>query len=214
MYDKEALTGKLKDLLDDYMAEQDATVAKAEADKAAALKPGETMTKTDGWPSDEAREHMSEYGRQTREKMDKVIDAVRDGILDEMAEAPSDEAARAVRLLASLPSVDRTEFEAVAHRFGDNYMVTRALTEIAREKKLGVSVSHPLEFQADCIARAGGVYKQMAGENTATGKPRSRGDVEMALMNVPHFLENRESLLGLETGKALFVHGADTKAGV
>lgn len=213
MYDKEALTGKLKDLLDDYMAEQDATIAKAEADKVAKLKPGETVTKTDGWPSDEARSHMAQYGRQTREKMDKVINAVRDGILDEMAEAPSEEAARAVQILASLPSVDRTEFEAVARRFGGNYMVSRALSGIAREKRLGVSVSHPIEFQADCIAKVGDAYKALAGENTSSGNPRTPGEVEFVLMNVPNYFENRASIMGQAMGGSLFVHGDDTRAG-
>ena len=130
---KKTLSGLYQEYADNYQRLIEADRYR----KKAALKAGERA------PSDRntrfydaaMRDEFAATAADIRGRWQDVIDDTRAEIDKMKSEAPSTEAVNAVNMLKMLEKPTLEELQAIMDRYGDNYLISRAVSEIAKKNK-------------------------------------------------------------------------------
>lgn len=119
----------------------------AEADFNARVKnaqPGESVPDKGRIELEIYVNELRDEARDLQSQALEVLQNYRDSVTGEKGAAPSDEAVRAVQMLALRSNIERSDIDALVARYGGNYETFKTLKDIAAQHDLR-GYSHPLE---------------------------------------------------------------------
>lgn len=125
---------RIKDAIREYKRSQDRIFKQNHDDYMANIKPGQTVPHVIPL-SDKSKKDIDSALRKARNTIDNEINDVLKTIMDDIAEAPSDEAIRALQVANMRTSITDDEIDFMMNKYGKNVQVYSALKDIAVKHK-------------------------------------------------------------------------------
>ena len=132
----------IADIVSDYQAELEAVEAVDYSTRCSALEPGSALPAKGGILVNDNIRHIENYGYSGELKAKILCDAAREEVAATMADAPSDEALRAIQSLSLRgDSATPDELGAIAGKYGGSYQVREYLQGVSDKLGYGMQIS-------------------------------------------------------------------------
>lgn len=133
-----SLNASVMEIVTDFSDEYEATEAVDHAARCASLKPGTPVPAKGGIKLTDNIHHIQNYSFEAEEKIASLCEGKRASVKATMTDAPSEEAVRMMQAINLRDSVSKTELDALASKYGNNYQVRRFIADQLSRRELAV----------------------------------------------------------------------------